>query len=158
MRSPQTQMSGFSAHCPQGWGEGTSGIYLMPLKKTLLSTFHSLLFSEGLSVGKPQVARYRWFSEGAQKRVSGIFSHFSNMSLTCIHNFFFPLSKRSPTMKFHIAPTNCFPAGSVVKTPPANAGGSGSISGSGRSPGEGNGSPLQFSCLENPWTEKPGRL
>ena len=31
-----------------------------------------------------------------------------------------------------------------------NAGDSGSIPGSGRSPGEGNGNPLQYSCLENP--------
>ena len=38
----------------------------------------------------------------------------------------------------------------VVKNPPANAGDVGLISGSGRSPGEGNGSPLQYSCLENP--------
>ena len=29
---------------------------------------------------------------------------------------------------------------------------------SGRSPGEGNGNPLQYSCLENPMTEEPGRL
>ena len=43
-----------------------------------------------------------------------------------------------------------FPSGSVIKNPPANAGDTGSIPGSGRSPGEGNGSPLQFSCLENP--------
>ena len=42
-----------------------------------------------------------------------------------------------------------FPSGSVVKNPPANAGDTGLISGSGRSPGEGNGSPLQYSCLEN---------
>ena len=38
----------------------------------------------------------------------------------------------------------------------------GSIPGSGRSSGEGNGKPLQYSCLENhweiPWTEEPGRL
>ena len=27
-----------------------------------------------------------------------------------------------------------------------------------RSPGEGNGNPLQYSCLENPWTEEPGGL
>ena len=33
-----------------------------------------------------------------------------------------------------------------------------SIPGSGKSPGEGNGYPLQYTCLENPWTEKPGRL
>ena len=38
----------------------------------------------------------------------------------------------------------------VVKNPPANAGDSGSIPGSGRSLGEGNGNPLQYSCLENP--------
>ena len=36
----------------------------------------------------------------------------------------------------------------MVKDLPANAGDSGSIPGSGRSPGEGNGSPLQYSCLE----------
>ena len=41
----------------------------------------------------------------------------------------------------------------VVKNPPANAGDikdAGSIPGSGRSPGEGNGNPLQCSCLGNP--------
>ena len=41
----------------------------------------------------------------------------------------------------------------VVKNPPANAGDTGdagSIPGLGRSLGEGNGNPLQYSCLENP--------
>ena len=42
-----------------------------------------------------------------------------------------------------------FPSGSVVKDPPANAGEADSIPGLGRSPGEGNGNPLQCSCLEN---------
>ena len=42
-----------------------------------------------------------------------------------------------------------FHGGSVVKNPPANAGDVGLIPGSGRSPGEGNGNPLQYSCLEN---------
>ena len=45
-----------------------------------------------------------------------------------------------------------FPGGSVVKNPFANAGDSGSTSlipGLGRSPGEGTGNPLQYSCLEN---------
>ena len=41
-----------------------------------------------------------------------------------------------------------FPGGSVVKNSPANGGGSGSIPGSGRSPGQKNGNPLQYSCLE----------
>ena len=44
----------------------------------------------------------------------------------------------------------CFPGGSEVKTSAWNAGDPGSIPGSGRSPGEGNGNPLQYSCLENP--------
>ena len=39
-----------------------------------------------------------------------------------------------------------------------NAGDLGSIPGSGRSPGEGNGNLLQYSCLENPRDEEPGRL
>ena len=43
-----------------------------------------------------------------------------------------------------------FLGGSVVKNPSANAGDLGSIPGSGRSPGEGNGNPLQYSCLGNP--------
>ena len=43
-----------------------------------------------------------------------------------------------------------FPGGSVVKTLPATVGDMGSVPGSGRSPGEGNGSPLQYSCLGNP--------
>ena len=38
----------------------------------------------------------------------------------------------------------------VVKNPPTNAGYTGSIPGSGRSPGEGNDNPLQYSCVENP--------
>ena len=38
----------------------------------------------------------------------------------------------------------------MVENPSANAGDAGLIPGSGRSPGEGNGSPLQYSCVENP--------
>ena len=43
-----------------------------------------------------------------------------------------------------------FPDSSVGKESACNAGDPGSIPGSGRSPGEGNGNPLQYSCLENP--------
>ena len=43
-----------------------------------------------------------------------------------------------------------FPGGSVVKNPPGNVGDTDSIPGSGRSPGEENGNPLQYSCLGNP--------
>ena len=43
-----------------------------------------------------------------------------------------------------------FPDGSAIKNPPANAGDACSIPGPGRSPGEGNGNLLQYSCLGNP--------
>ena len=43
-----------------------------------------------------------------------------------------------------------FPGGSEGKASAYNARDLGSIPGSGRSPGEGNGNPLQYSCLENP--------
>ena len=43
-----------------------------------------------------------------------------------------------------------FPGGSDGKVPVYNAGDPGSIPGSGRSPEEGNGNPLQYSCLGNP--------
>ena len=43
-----------------------------------------------------------------------------------------------------------FPVGSVVKNPPANPGYTGSIPGSGESPGEENSKPVQYSCLGIP--------
>ena len=43
-----------------------------------------------------------------------------------------------------------FPGGSEVKASACNAGDLGSIPVLGRSPGEGNGNPLQYPCLENP--------
>ena len=56
-----------------------------------------------------------------------------------------------------------FPGGSVIKNPPANAGDTISIPGLGRSPREGNGNPVQYTCLGNPmdrgaWTEESGGL
>ena len=43
----------------------------------------------------------------------------------------------------------CFPDGSVVKNPPANAGYARWMPGWGRPPGEENGNPLQCACLDN---------
>ena len=56
-----------------------------------------------------------------------------------------------------------FPCNSVGKEYVCNAGDLDSIPGLGRSPGEGNGNPLQYSCLENlmergAWWEEPGGL
>ena len=76
-----------------------------------------------------------------------------------------PVSLSSPAMQAaslplappgkpqHIHTTNIkwgFPGGLHSKEFACNAGDPGSIPGSGRSPGEGNGNPLQHSCLENP--------
>ena len=67
-----------------------------------------------------------------------------------IKPFFLPDTNK--TFK-HAYNEECFPGVTVVKYPPANAGGTaeaGSIPGSGRSPGVGNGNPFQDSCQENP--------
>ena len=62
----------------------------------------------------------------------------SDSQLSCFHTSF----------KLHLLPS--VTGGSVVKNLPAIAGDAGLIPGSGTSPGEGNGSSLQYSCLGNP--------
>ena len=59
-------------------------------------------------------------------------------------------------LKFDL--NNSFPGGSTVNGPPANARDSGLIPGRGTSLGEGNGNPLQNSCLENPVDRGAGGL
>ena len=56
-------------------------------------------------------------------------------------------------MCMHIADSGCS-GGTVLKDPPVNAKDVGLIPGSGKSPGRGNGNPLQYSCLENPHGQK----
>ena len=51
-----------------------------------------------------------------------------------------------------------FTSDRVVNNLPADAGDMGSILGLVRSAVGGNGKPLQYSCLGNPWTEEPGGL
>ena len=46
----------------------------------------------------------------------------------------------------------------MVEKPPANTGDHGSVPRLGRDPGEGNGNPLQYSCLRNPMIEEPSGL
>ena len=59
-------------------------------------------------------------------------------------------SHLSTLFYFHPDQATSFPGGSVVKNPPANAGDMGLILQSGKFSGEGNGNPLQCSCLGNP--------
>ena len=56
----------------------------------------------------------------------------------------------SPSLSHQGYKIASFPGGSDSKASAYNAGGLGSIPGSGRSPGEGNGNLFQYSCLENP--------
>ena len=51
-----------------------------------------------------------------------------------------------------------FPGGSEGKASACNAGDPGSIPGSGRSPGEGNGNHSSILAWKIPWTEEPGQL
>ena len=62
--------------------------------------------------------------------------------------WFTTLTKRKKKITFDVE--KVFPGGSNGKESACNAGDPDSIPGSGRSPGEGNGNPLQYSCLENP--------
>ena len=55
-------------------------------------------------------------------------------------------------------PPGGFPGGSDGKESACSAGAPGLMPGCGKSPGEGSGNPLQYSCLEKPITEEPGGL
>ena len=82
-------------------------------------------------------------SRGTQKPLGG----------KLLETAYLPSAKISPQRLFAITEEKGFPGGSVVKNPPANVGNAedvDSILRSGRSPGGGNGNPLQYSCLENP--------
>ena len=58
-------------------------------------------------------------------------------------------NRRNMGFRYSSQGWRAFPDGSVVKNLPANAGDAGSVSGSERSHGVGNGNPFQYSCLEN---------
>ena len=75
----------------------------------------------------------------------------SNPQQTYYHNgcTFIPALCQMLPYTFHIDQLG-FPGGSDGKESACNAGDLGLIPGSGRSPGEGHGNPLQYSCLENP--------
>ena len=81
--------------------------------------------------------------------ISG-FSSFSKASLD-IWKFLVHIMLKPSMQRFkHDLTSMGFPGGSEVKASACSVGDSGSIPELGRSPGEGNGNPLQYSCLENP--------
>ena len=66
------------------------------------------------------------------------------------------LHPSAPLLSFSSLFNKGFPGGSNRKEPACNAGDLGSMPGSGRFSGEGNGYPLHYSCLENSRDEEPG--
>ena len=69
---------------------------------------------------------------GRKKQRKNSDLHFSDLNFVCLTTIY------------------TFPGDSDIKESACNVGDLGSIPGLGRSPGEGNGNPLQYSCLENP--------
>ena len=59
------------------------------------------------------------------------------------------MEEKDGLVKQHLMNTSCDPGGTVVSNPPGNSRDAGSIPGLGRSPGDGNGNVLQYSCLGN---------
>ena len=114
--------------------------HLLPKRGLLLcshSPVRALAQGPGFPIPpRPSSARPRewlqseWFSSAALCRIQKLHV-FAGLALTTIQ-------------------PKGFPSGSVVEKPPDDAGDAGSIPESGRSPGGGNGNPLQYSCLENP--------
>ena len=96
------------------------------------------------------------FHEGKAKAVVGNFlEEISSLSHSVVSLYFFALIAEEG---FRIS--LCYSL-LVVKNPPANAEDTtdaGLIPGSGRSPEEGNGNPLQYSCLDNSRDRRAGRL
>ena len=80
----------------------------------------------------------------------------TNLSPLCSHTSSktFPHCLSKPTDSFLVG----LPGGLDDKESVCNAGGPGLIPGSGRSPGEGNGNPPQYSCLENPISKGAWRV
>ena len=67
-----------------------------------------------------------------------------------ILSIIYSVTKYEASVLIQIFTTQGFPGGAEVKASACNVGQLGLIPGSARSPGEGNGNPLQYSCLENP--------
>ena len=122
-------------------------------------------------VGHTRVQFYRWGSWGSEKThnlpkftlvrtkaknwtlISGfLFLFFFLVDFPSITSILKDLTFAIWKFKKYQGGFLCFPRDSVVKNPPANSGDTGDpglILGLGRSPGEGNGNSLQYSCLEN---------
>ena len=108
--------------------------------------------------GNPEKRRYtfmyNWFTLQYSRHEQSVVNY-TPVKLIVIKNLFLYRDHCPYFLKSskNIASVFCilgFSGDSAVQNLPTNAGDVGLIPGSGRSPGEGNGNPLQYSCLENP--------
>lgn len=81
--SPQTQVSGFPAHCPQGWGKRNPRYLFDVLKEDSLISFSFPAVWWRSQCWKSTSCKVRMILWRYAKKASGIFIHFSNTSLTC---------------------------------------------------------------------------
>ena len=124
-------------------------------QKTLLENWWSWETASELWVRLPGIVRYTGLPSERKLSASTLTSHRWDPCWKLLNIFRTLISswvKRELQQLFHRATkrNRASLVAQLVKTPPANAGDVGLIPGSGRSPGEGNGNPLQYSCLENP--------
>ena len=121
------------------------GCHLLRLKRQVENALGKKILKEGLGYKTSCPKSSPWLSE--------LFT-FWLTKRTCTKNEGSGRDEQDRTHNFFFwpYPTACggFPRGSVGKESTCNAGDPGLIPGWGRSPGEGNGNPLQYSCLENP--------
>ena len=129
-------------------------------KSNLIFTSETYVWQ--IQILKPNVLKVSVSSEKPLtfiKSPSGIYYHMSSCSSILVL-FTLNTDKYQTMTRFStltktlscpvaVALSVCFPGSSDGKESACNAGDPGSISGSGRSPGEGNGNPFQYSCLEN---------
>ena len=92
--------------------------------------------------------------------VSAIYQHESAIGICMSHVSWTSLPSLTPFHPSRLSQSGEFglPWGLSGKESACNAGDVRSFPWSGRSPGKWHGNPLQYSCLENPWTEEPGGL
>ena len=123
----------------------------------IINSMDMSLSKLGNSEGQGSLACY---SHGVAKSRTGMSNWTTKTTVVVLQYAEHTLSEPWSVLKEHYLFLG-FPGGAEVKNLPANAGDardSGSIPVSERSPGVWNGSPLQYSCLEVPWTEVHGRL
>ena len=91
-----------------------------------------------------------FMDRGAQRAtVHGVTKSQTQLSMHTQQQYWLSDYKIEPRLLRYLSSTLGFPSSSDDKASACNAGDLGLIPGSGRSPGEGNGNPLQYSCLEN---------